>query len=264
MMKSREYNETKKSGALLWKNRKNTAAKLGRHLVICPWRTGMNLCKKVEGTSMMKSREYDETKKSDLLRKNGSCTYFEAASFVLYSVLNLVWVWQRENPSWIPAPNAVERDHLKRLDFFSWLVTKTDTWIRTQDSLIQVLWYSRLSWIKVLWFKPSQYYLVLKLLNDENPRKIHQSDYIWNLNWRYYYGMPSVWIWVCYTVMIKLLLKSTWNHSIRMQRNSKFCYVSLPIVQIKEFLLNHECHVFIIQLSIPSQLKRGVKHLLAI
>ena len=66
--------------------RKNTLTKLGRHLVSCSLRfklrTGVKLCVKVDRTSIMKSREYNDTKKSGgLLRKNRSCTYFKARSF---------------------------------------------------------------------------------------------------------------------------------------------------------------------------------------
>ena len=43
-------------------HRKNTMAKHGLHLVSCPWLTRVKLCKQVDRTSMMKSREYDETK----------------------------------------------------------------------------------------------------------------------------------------------------------------------------------------------------------
>ena len=63
MMKSRGYDETKKCGGLLRKNRQNTVARLGLHLVSCPWRTGVKICKTVDRTPMMKSRAYDETKK---------------------------------------------------------------------------------------------------------------------------------------------------------------------------------------------------------
>ena len=42
---------------LLRKNRKNTVAKLGQHLVSCPLRAGVKLCEKVDCTLMMKSRE---------------------------------------------------------------------------------------------------------------------------------------------------------------------------------------------------------------
>ena len=39
------------------KHRKNTVAKLGRHLVNCPLPTGVKLCEKVVRKSMMESRE---------------------------------------------------------------------------------------------------------------------------------------------------------------------------------------------------------------
>ena len=71
-------------------NRKITVAKFGLQLVSCLWRTGVKLCKKVDRTSMMKSSEYDETKKSSgLLRKDRSCIYFEAASVAWHSGSNL-------------------------------------------------------------------------------------------------------------------------------------------------------------------------------
>ena len=54
------------------KHRKNIVAKLCRHLVSCPLRTRVKFCTKVDCTSMMKSREYDDTKKKSgcLLRNN--------------------------------------------------------------------------------------------------------------------------------------------------------------------------------------------------
>ena len=61
---------------LIGQHRKNTFAKLGRHLVSCSLRAGMEICVKVDRTSMMKSREYDETNKSGgLLRKNRSSSF---------------------------------------------------------------------------------------------------------------------------------------------------------------------------------------------
>ena len=53
----------KQSCCLLRKNKKNTVVKLCRHLTSFPLRTGVKLCKNVDSTSMMKSREYDEAKK---------------------------------------------------------------------------------------------------------------------------------------------------------------------------------------------------------
>ena len=49
-MKSGEYDETKRSGCLLRKNRKNKVAKLGLHSVRCPLLIGVELCKKVDRT----------------------------------------------------------------------------------------------------------------------------------------------------------------------------------------------------------------------
>ena len=77
-------------------HRKNTVANLSRHLVSCSLQAGVKICVKVDRTSMMKSREYDETKKSGgLLRKNRSCTYFKASSFACNSCFESVFGFGR-------------------------------------------------------------------------------------------------------------------------------------------------------------------------
>ena len=63
-MTKREYMmRRKKSRGPLRKNRKNTVAKLGLPLVMCPLQTGVKLCEIVDCTSMMKSRENYGSKK---------------------------------------------------------------------------------------------------------------------------------------------------------------------------------------------------------
>ena len=55
------------------KYRKNTMANLGWHLVSCLWRTGLKPCKKVDRSSMMKSRlkrkRWDEKKRWSIKQK---------------------------------------------------------------------------------------------------------------------------------------------------------------------------------------------------
>ena len=53
----------KKSGRLLRKNKKNTMAKLGRHLVSCPLLIGVKLCEKADCTSIIKFNDSDGVKR---------------------------------------------------------------------------------------------------------------------------------------------------------------------------------------------------------
>ena len=139
---------------LILQHRKNTLAKLGRHLVSCSLRIGVKLCVKVDRTSIMKSREYNDTKKrGGLLRKNRSCTYFKATlSKQLRVPLRFRirdWVWQGKKPVLNTGTEACgtwpPETEWRGWIFFSWLVTKTDTWIRTLGTSREKRYYALLA-----------------------------------------------------------------------------------------------------------------------
>ena len=120
MMKSREYDDTKQSGCLSRKNRKNTVLKLGRQHISCPWRTRVKHCKKVEHMSMMKSiicqwwrRSYvndEDGKKQWSIKEKQKLYLFQSSNICVALGSNLCWGWQKKSPSYLPLQKPVKRD----------------------------------------------------------------------------------------------------------------------------------------------------------